>query len=181
MQLLTRKRLARVFSNLLKVLLLMTITTSASAAESSSFVLYFSRHAEKVDAKDDPVLTQAGHRRAAILATLLENAGIQKIFTTDYQRTRQTASPAGKLLKVDIETYIAGEPQKLIDQLLADKQNALIIGHSNTVPDLVHKAGGEAPDLTEEDFGDLFQLVIQDGTVVTTRLVVPMLPKSPGN
>lgn len=111
MQLVTRKRLPGVFSNLLKVLLLMTITTSASAAESSSFALYFSRHAEKVDVKDDPVLTQAGHRRAAILATLLENADIQKIFTTDYQRTRQTASPAGKLLKIDIETYIAASPK----------------------------------------------------------------------
>lgn len=168
-------------TTLLKVLLLMiTMTTSANAAD-TSYTLYFSRHAEKVDAKEDPILTQAGHRRAAILATMLQHAGIERVYTTDYQRTRQTASPAGKLLNLSVETYVAGEPQKLVDNLLKQQQNALIIGHSNTVPDLVVKAGGEAPALTEEDFGDLFQLVISNGKVVTTRLVVPMLPETTTN
>ena len=46
----------------------------------------------------------------------------------------------------------------------------LIVGHSNTVPDLVAAFGGTRPaPMSEEDFGTLF-VVEPDGTVAATEV-----------
>ena len=46
----------------------------------------------------------------------------------------------------------------------------VIVGHSNTVPEIVAQLGGARPaDLAETDFGDIFR-VRRDGTVERLRL-----------
>jgi len=78
-------------------------------------------------------------------------------------------------LGLSVETYPAKDFKGIVTSLKELKKNSLIIGHSNTVPELVKAAGGSADKLGEEDFGDLFQVVVSGDSVVTNRLYIPVI------
>ena len=67
------------------------------AAEAES-VIFLARHAEKTDESHDPQLSGTGRQRAAELAQLLRDAGIEHIHSTDFNRTKDTAAPLADLL-----------------------------------------------------------------------------------
>lgn len=104
--------------------------------------LFIVRHAEKQDESKDPPLNLKGKRRALNLASHLQDAGIKAIYVTEYQRTQKTAEPLAELLGLKAITADK-DLTKFAAQLLADKSSyaALIVGHSNTVPDLVKALG----------------------------------------
>jgi hypothetical protein len=56
-------------------------------------VVFLVHQAEKVDASDKSVLPAAGNERSAALATILRDADIDYVHSTDFIRTRKTASP----------------------------------------------------------------------------------------
>ena len=124
------------------------------------------RHAEKgTDSPYDPTLNAAGQRRAEALASALDGAGVSAIYSTQFKRTLATAEPLAKHygLKV-IErpitqangTSYAGD---LARDVLAQQRGktVVIVGHSNTVPDIVW-AFGHIPitPLTDADYDQLF-------------------------
>ena len=121
--------------------LLLTLWLLASQAHAFQ-TLYIVRHAEKVDDSKDPGLNLQGKKRALELAMHLRDAGVQSIFVTEFQRTQKTAEPLAELLSVK-PTVADKDLAKFAAQLLADRSNeaALIVGHSNTVPDLVKALG----------------------------------------
>jgi len=51
------------------------------------------RHAERLSSGDDPGLSAAGKRRAALLRTMFADANISAIFTRTFRRTKDTAAP----------------------------------------------------------------------------------------
>jgi broad specificity phosphatase PhoE len=95
----------------------------------------------------DPVLSADGRTRAQDLARALTDAPLRSVYITHYQRNRQTAErlPRG-----------AGEKPTVIDDVAATLRalqaepwgaTALVIGHSNTVPELIRGLTGQAlPD-----------------------------------
>jgi phosphohistidine phosphatase SixA len=113
------------------------------SAQAQAFqTLFIVRHAEKQDDSKDPALSLKGKARALSLASHLQDAGIRAIYVTEYQRTQKTAEPLGELL--GLKSITADKDlTKFAAQLLADKSSdaALIVGHSNTVPDLVKALG----------------------------------------
>lgn len=138
-----------------------------------SQTIYVFRHAEKVANKPDPELSEKGQQRATNLAKVLSKATIERIYATKYQRTQQTAAPLAKQLSQTLSTYAAGDSVGLIEAVRGLGQTSLIIGHSNTVPDIVRAAGGNAPELSEQDYGDLFVVQIVGGKITTLRLYIP--------
>lgn len=142
-------------------------------ADASSQTIYVFRHAEKVANKPDPELSEKGQQRAATLAKVLRKANVERIYATKYQRTQQTAEPLATQLNQTVSTYAAGDSVGLIEAVRGHGQTALIIGHSNTVPDIIRAAGGNAPELSEKDYGDLFVVQIVGGKVTTLRLYIP--------
>ena len=68
---------------------------SESGAGEDPLPVFLVRHAEKVDQSMDPDLSMEGYRRAGELARVLADAGIERIFSSDYVRTRETAGPPG--------------------------------------------------------------------------------------
>jgi len=141
--------------------IMLLVTTSYSYAN-ESFSLYFVRHAEKqANAGKDPELTDQGHQRAAYLAQMLKNADIKAVYSTDYKRTQQTATPIALWLKQPISSYNPKELAPFIKEMLVKQQNAVIVGHSNTTPAAVALAGGKADSIDESHYGDLFQLIFQ--------------------
>lgn len=141
------------------VLLLLAVP---AAAQHAVFVV---RHAERADAgttaspmmASDPDLSDAGKARAQSLAAALKDARITAIYTTEYKRTQQTAEPLAKALGITPTVVSARDMPALIDKLKAGKGNALVVGHSNTVGDVIARLGVAEPvKLEDADYDNLF-------------------------
>lgn len=126
---------------------------------------YIARHAEKANATSmtsDVPLSAEGIVRADALRDSLLKKQIKHIYTTNYLRTKGTAQPLSTAIKVPVETYDPKD-QSFVTKLKSLNGNVLIIGHSNTVDDLVNELIGKKllNDLPETAYGDLF--VIKKG------------------
>ncbi len=163
-----------------KLILVFSLLVSAIMGDTvqatESYTWYFIRHAEKTTEQSDPVLSERGQQRAQQLAKQLEASGVKAIYSTGYKRTEQTAQPLADQLGLPINRYAAGDPQSLLLQLQQAQHTSLIVGHSNTIPALVRLAGGTADDLSEDDYGDLFVLELQQGSLVNYYQVRVELP-----
>ncbi len=140
-----------------------------------NFTLYLVRHAEKqVDTKN-PTLTQCGKERAKQLATLLSTADIKSIYSTSYQRTMSTAAPLSNMQKVAIKNYDPRQLEQFALHLKQRKENALIVGHSNTTPQLTNLLSDKKVDaMSEKDYQELYQVHFNTDTPQLTRLKQPL-------
>jgi broad specificity phosphatase PhoE len=163
------------------VLLLALALPMTTFAQSSTVVIVV-RHAEKAtDDPRDPGLSDAGQTRAQALAKALEQAGLDAAYSTQYRRTRLTAEPAAKAAGIDVQvrpidggnaaTYAADLARDL--RALPAGSTALVVGHSNTVPDLVEAISGQAAaDMPETEYDRYTVIILEaDGgaRVITSR------------
>jgi broad specificity phosphatase PhoE len=133
-----------------------TTTTPRDTATPLTFVVV--RHAEKAtDDPENPRLSARGQARAAALAERLRDAPLVAAYATEFHRTQQTAQPAADAHALPVTAYYARGPASEIAAQWKQAHRAgtvLVVGHSNTVPDLVSAlcACGAAPmDDTEYD------------------------------
>lgn len=151
--------------------------TAEAAVEAAPATLYLVRHAEKADdGTDDPPLTDAGTARAQHLAAMLADAGIDAVYATRYRRNQETAAPLAEALGVPVTTY-AAQGAALADTLRARHagQDVLVVGHSNTVPQLLDAlVGADAyDDLSEQEYDALFVVTAWADTADVALLRVP--------
>lgn len=150
---------------LLFLLLTCLLASTAATAGDGIFKLYLVRHAEKqADGGRDPALTIAGQQRAERLAHWLEGKGVKDIWSSDYQRTLGTAEP---LMTPESNLYLgiydAGKLTDLAEQLLARANTALVVGHSNTTPELARLlCKCEIADMDEAEYDRLIVININD-------------------
>ena len=128
------------------------------------------RHAEKsTDDPRDPSLSAAGEDRARALSSVLRDAGVTDIYTTQYKRTRQTAEPLAQQSGISIverpinaansATYARDLTQEILTRSAG--KGVLVVGHSNTVPDIVKSLSGSAvPAMTDSEYDHIFVIVI---------------------
>lgn len=111
------------------------VTVTGNAGD--EYTLYLVRHAEKLpDDGDDPGLTDEGKRRSAEMADWLHDKDITDIWSSDYRRSRDTAAPLAVMLGSELKLYDPHDLSSLAGNLRNSRQNALVVGHSNTTPDL---------------------------------------------
>jgi broad specificity phosphatase PhoE len=150
----------------------MSLLPGLAAAEPSA--IYLVRHAEKT-AGEDPELTPRGVARAHAIAAILHRAGITAIFSTPTVRTRQTAAPLAQLTGLTVQMYEPGAPKALVENVRSLTGAVVVVGHSNTLPELVRLFGG-APgaEIADDEFDRLYQLLPgADGRVRTILLGTP--------
>ncbi len=137
------------------------------------------RHAEKAAApKDDPVLSDAGMARARALAVALRDAGVQAILTTHFQRTRMTAQPLADALGVKPE--IADENVAEAIRQRHAGQVVLVVGHSNTVPEIIKALGARAPPaICDEEYDRLFVVTLDAAARVVQARYGAATPPGP--
>lgn len=139
---------------------------AAPTAQKDVFVI---RHLQKGQGEDPP-LTAEGAANAERLAELLDDRGIAAVFATRTRRAMETAAPLARRLAIAITPYDPKNPGALVDAVAAVAGPVLVVGHSNTVPDLVDRLGGPAqPPMSEQDYGRMF-VVGADGEVVTMQV-----------
>lgn len=103
--------------------------------EDGIFTVYLARHAEKdltVAEAPDPPLSRCGELRAQALADMLKDARLERVYSTPYTRTLETALPAAELHQKEVETYDPRQLEVFAELVLERKQDSLVIGHSNT-------------------------------------------------
>jgi phosphohistidine phosphatase SixA len=130
------------------------------------------RHFDTPAGERDPDLVPAGQYRAARLADRLAGEPIRAIYVSTYRRTHQTAAPLAARLGLAPIIYDPADTPALVVRVRAGPLPALIVGHSNTVPDIVEQLGGARPGpMAHEDFGDLWR-ISADGATQRTRIEV---------
>ncbi len=136
------------------------------------------RHAERADGgvappsmagSSDPELSVVGKARAQKLAAMLGDAGVVAIYTTQYRRTKDTAAPLAAKIGVVREIMPSAQSMSaLVAKIKAHKTGAvLVVGHSNTVPQIVKALGGSVVTVGDDEYDSLF-FVAANGT--TTRI-----------
>jgi phosphohistidine phosphatase SixA len=147
---------------------------------SDNFSLYLVRHAEKKMESKNPPLTQCGKKRAQQLATLLSTANIESIYSTSYQRTMSTAAPLSSKQSIPIKNYNPKQLEQFFLHLKQRKENALIVGHSNTTPQLTQLLSGqEVVGLGEKDYQTLYQVQFIGGESLLTKFKQPLACNQP--
>ena len=143
---------------------------------SDNFTLYLVRHAEKQADSKNPPLTQCGKARARQLATLLSTAEIKSVYSTSYQRTMSTAAPLAKQQYVAIKQYNPKQLNQFALHLKQDRKNALIVGHSNTTPQLTQLLSGHQVEaLSEDNYQRLYQIQFVDKQTILTKFMQPLI------
>lgn len=141
----------------------------------SHYSIYLVRHAEKHKTKDNPSLTLCGQQRAQQLATILSNIDIKKVYSTKYQRTLLTAKPIARQKNLSIEHYQPNKLSLFALKLKDKKENALVVGHSNTTPKLAALLSGfDVEKLSELEYQELYQIQFIDEKRILTRLKQPL-------
>jgi broad specificity phosphatase PhoE len=140
--------------------LLLFVTISGASAQATIFIV---RHAEKADATKDPDLSPAGRARAETLAKVLKDANITAIYVTEFKRTQETAAPLAHALGIEVTMVPAAATADLATKLKSASGNVLVVGHGNTIPDLMKALGLAAPlNLTDADYDNLFIVVLEE-------------------
>jgi phosphohistidine phosphatase SixA len=134
-------------------------------------LFFLVRHAEKADESEDPPLTEDGELRAAALAATLRDAGIGRIYSSDFVRCRETVAPLADRLGLDLVLYSPKDLPALVETLLASPGRSLVVGHSDTTPELAGLLGGDGgPPMARDEYDRLYVLD-RIGSVTTTVLL----------
>lgn len=148
--------------------------------------VFLIRHAERAEEpRQDPPLTEKGVARSEALARLLSTAGVKAIYTSQFARTKLTAEPLAKQLGITATPLslkispsnpraIAEESTKeTVDKILSHAGGSvLVVGHSNSIPDVIKMLGGDVvPTIDEKKFDDLFVVTVYaNGKAKVTHL-----------
>ncbi len=143
------------------VLALLLLGPFVSVAETQS-TIFIVRHAEKADnAAADPGLSDAGRTRAESLAKILKDANITAIYATEFKRTQETAAPLAHALGIEVTVNPAATRASLPAKLQAASGNAVVVGHTNSIPDLLKTLGISTPiQIAETDYDNLFIVIL---------------------
>jgi len=136
-------------------------------ATSTTVVLI--RHAEKqINGGVDPALNEAGEARAALLARMLGNdtrpGRLDAIYVSPTRRSQETAAPLAARLKIAVTVGPENDPKLLARRVLRERQggHVLIVGHGNTIPQIVEtlSGNGPVPPIEDEEYGTIYVVTI---------------------
>ena len=167
----------------LSTLLLIPAVPQALEAQRGT-VIFLVRHAERADdgamapqmamdpqMREDPPLSEAGQTRASLLAEMLRDGGITHIHSTDFLRTRETAQPTSDATGVALAIYDASHLDAFAAKLRSIPGRHLVVGHSNTTPDLVRALGGDpGPPIESLEYDRLYIVAVEPSSVRTVLL-----------
>jgi phosphohistidine phosphatase SixA len=138
--------------------------------------VFLVRHAEKIlDTGTDPALTEQGRQRAIRLSELLKASNPVAIYTSQYQRTQQTGQPLATVLNIPLTVITIDKnnteqyPALLLERICAlpKGSNALVIGHSNSIPGIVEAWTHESvKPIADNEYDRLFLVRLNNCQII---------------
>ena len=134
----------------------------------STTTIVILRHAEKeLGTIEDPPLSQAGEQRAQLLARMFgEKAGpgrIDAIFASDTRRSQRTAAPLADRLGIAVTTIDGKDIEEVARRIRHAHrgQRVLVVGHSNTLPEIVKALSGTSvPPIANDDYSQMYVVTV---------------------
>jgi 2,3-bisphosphoglycerate-dependent phosphoglycerate mutase len=125
------------------------------------------RHAEKESTGADPNLDADGVARAEELKYILSNVPVTAIYSTSFNRTKQTVQPLASAKGLSVSVYDANKPYaQLVSDIKAERRGkvSVIVGHSNTVPEILKELskGSFNVSIAESHYDNLFIVNLPD-------------------
>ena len=142
-------------------IMLLTVVLGPAPAALGQPVIFLIRHAEQTP-DQEPVLTEAGQRRAARLARQLKDAGISAIYVTDAVRTRETAAPVAQALGITPRVVGRQGIEGLAARVRAEhpQGRVLIVNHALNIAGLLRAFGHpEGVPVAVNDYEPLLVIV----------------------
>ncbi|HEY8507661.1 MAG TPA: phosphoglycerate mutase family protein [Steroidobacteraceae bacterium] len=144
------------------ILLAVILFAAYRTAPTTTVILV--RHAEKqLGSIEDPPLTPEGERRAERLAQMFGSLGgagrLDAIYVSDTRRAQQTASALAERLGLKPVVVPGGDVDAIARRVIRENRGGvvLVVGHSNTVPQIIHKLTGyEVPEIPDEEHDNLY-------------------------
>src|SRR6266480_1704489 len=148
----------------MKALALVVLLFVSGPIVSAQPVVVIVRHAEKAaNGGNDPDLSSPGHARAEALAPILKDSGITAIFTSEFKRTQETAAPTATSARVTPTVVAAEDTAALVRKLHQLNGNALVVGHGDTIPDIVKALGiNSSINIPDADYSELLIVILGD-------------------
>lgn len=132
--------------------------------DSELFTIYLVRHSEKdltSNTPSNPPLSLCGEERSKNLSNFLRDVELDVIYSSDYIRTKNTAKPIATSKGLEISEYNPRELEGFSKLLMDRKQDALVVGHSNTTGVLAGLLVGEEIGAFDEAIYDrVYQVII---------------------
>lgn len=137
-------------------------------AQHRNLTVILLRHAEKdilpTADKVDPELSEDGKRRAQKLVKVVRKYKPGAIYSSDFIRTRATATPLAEKRKLTVQIYNHRNLKELADLIMSGKiKRLVVVGHNTTTPALVNLLIGEEKykALAESEYDKIFVLKIK--------------------
>lgn len=143
------------------VLLHITDTVTLTQFVNDTATIYILlRHAETTGSGSDPALSTEGIERAGELVRILKNVSINAVFSTNFNRTRQTAQAVADDKGLGNQTYDPLNQSPFIDATLDNYKGGavLVVGHSNTIPSFLNLLVGSNtyPQIPDTQYDNLY-------------------------
>ena len=161
------------FARLLSALLLLTLAACFPVAPQVPVgpSYYVMRHLDTQPGVRDAELTAQGQSNARMLVEWFRNDPPAVIYVSSTRRAQQTAAPLAAALRLTPKVYDPANTPALVQMVRAETGTVLVVGHSNTVPDIVQQLGGTRPEpIGETQFGDIWHVAGPNGSTLKLSL-----------
>jgi len=159
------------------VLLFIQPGFSQNKSENKNSTYYLIRHAEK-DRSDssnhNPHLLEKGKKRAEQWSNVLKNINFDAVYSTNYHRTIETATPTAIKNNIEISYY---DPKSIDTQeflQITNGQSVLVVGHSNSTPKFVNNilSQDKYKHIDDSNNSNLYIVTISEDSVSDILLFV---------
>lgn len=154
----------KILSPLISLFVFLTFFLHSTIVAGQEITTYYLiRHAEK-DLSDksnrNPHLTEVGQERALAWEKYFKEVDFDAVFSTNYHRTKETATPTAEDHNLPIEAYDPRDLYNAAFKAATQGKTVLVVGHSNTTPFLANKILGEETftSIDERIHGNLYLL-----------------------
>ena len=143
--------------------------------DDSTLVAFCVRHAETIPGGGNPPLSAAGQQRAMDLSQALSNIDLDHVYSSSFNRTRETAQTTAQDQNLPVEIYNAFDMPGFARQLIENNkgERVLVVGHSNTTPELLNELTmtNDYVQFNENTYDNLFIVSVRiDGTATVFHL-----------
>ena len=85
------------------------------------------------------------------------------IFTSEFKRTQETAAPTATSVHVAPTVVAAKDTAALVAKLHQLNGNALVVGHGDTIPNIIKALGINSPiNIPDDDYSELLIVTLGD-------------------